>query len=115
VDSLSGERDWMAGDTIVAQFTAFDSGGTRRTTVAELRAAGTARSYYRVVDRKRNEGLPSINYARGDRITVRMKTGGQRGVDRVKIDGRVDGVHLEPLPPVVDTAGAGRPAAGTVR
>jgi len=115
VDSLSKERDWMAGDTIVAQFTAYDSGGTRRTAVSELRAAGSARSYYRVVDRKRNEGLPSINYARGDRITVRMKSGGQRGVDRVKIDGHVDGVHLEPLPAVVDTAGAGRAPPGTGR
>ncbi len=114
VDS-SGERDWMSGDSVVATFTTFDSAGTRRTTLAELRAVGEARSYYRVADARKNAGLPSINYSRGDRIVVRMKTAGRRGVDRVKIDGHVDGVHLEPLPPAADTVSTGPPSTPGAR
>lgn len=114
VDS-TGERDWMSGDSVVATFSTFDSAGTSRTALSELRAAGEARSYYRVADPKKNAGLPSINYSRGDRIVVRMKPGGGRGVDRVKIDGHVDGVHLEPLPPAPDTVTTGRPSTPGAR
>jgi hypothetical protein len=113
VDSLTRERDWMSGDTIVATFTTVDSAGTARTTLAQLASSGSARSYYRVSDPKKNSGLPSINYSRGDHITIRMKTVGQRGVDRVKIDGHVDGVHLQPLPPAApDTTGNAAPTPG---
>jgi hypothetical protein len=40
---------------------------------------------------------PSINYARGDAITVTMKDGpaGGGGVDRVDVRGQVDGIQLE--------------------
>ena len=41
---------------------------------------------------------PSINYARGDAITVTMKTpaaGAPAGVDRVDVRGKVDGIQLE--------------------
>jgi len=42
---------------------------------------------------------PSINYARGDVITVTMKdpskSPGAGGVDRVDIRGKVDGIQLE--------------------
>ncbi len=99
IDSLSRERDWMSGDSVVATFATTDSAGTPRTTLTQLASSGSAKSYYRVSDAKKNSGLPSINYARGDRITIRMKTVGPRGVDRVKIDGHVDGVHLVPAPP----------------
>lgn len=111
VDSLTRERDWMAGDTVVATFTTWDSAGTPRTTLGQLEARGAARSYYRVADAKVPGGLPSINYSRGERITVQMKPGGQRGVDRVDIRGQVDGVYLEPVPVAspVDTAGSAPP------
>lgn len=108
VDSVSRERDWMSGDTVIASFATTDSAGTPRTTLVQLASSGSARSYYRVSDPKKNSGLPSINYSRGDRITVRMKTVGQRGVDRVKIDGHVDGVHLVPAPPPPDTTQAAK-------
>jgi hypothetical protein len=103
-DSLSGERDWMAGDTVVAGFISEDSAGVRHSVLSQLTASGTARSFYRVAERTRGD-RPSINYSRGDHISVAMKTGGRRGVDRVKIDGHVDGLHLEPLPPGADTTG----------
>ncbi len=91
------ERDWMSGDTVVAMFTSWDSAGTPISSLDRLDAHGTARSYYRVESRSAATALPSINYSRGERITVQMKTGGRRGVDRVNIRGEVDGVHLEPV------------------
>lgn len=95
--SPGAERDWMAGDTVVAMFTSWDSAGTPISALDQLDARGTARSYYRVDSGRAASVLPSLNYSRGNRITVQMKTGGRRGVDRVDIRGAVDGVHLEPV------------------
>ncbi len=115
LDSASGERDWMSGDTVVARFVQWDSAGTARTSLGTLSAVGTARSYYRVSDENRAGGLPSINYARGDQITVHMKPAGGRGVARVDLRGRVDGLNLEPAPvapaPADSTPPAPRPEA----
>lgn len=107
VDTTSGDRDWMSGDTVVATFVQSDSAGTTRTTLGQLQATGTARSFYRVSDNKRLAALPSINYSRGDQITVHMKTGNERGVDRVDLHGAVDGIHLEAIPAgiTVDSTG----------
>lgn len=98
VDTLTKERDWMAGDTVVASFTQWDSAGAQKTRLDNLKANGTARSFYRVAEAKVPGGLPSINYSRGDRIAIQMKPAGQKGVDRVDIHGQVDGVYLEPMP-----------------
>jgi hypothetical protein len=117
-DSVGGDRDWMTGDTIVADFASWDSAGVTRTALERLEARGAARSYYRVADQKQPAGLPSINYSRGNRITVRMKTEGRREVDRVDIQGAVDGIHLEPAaaPAPADTTRAtGRPRGGRSR
>ena len=46
--------------------------------------------------RARNPARPGVNYARGDLIVVTMKEGSERGVDRVDIRGKVDGIQLEP-------------------
>jgi hypothetical protein len=110
VDSVTHERDWMAGDTVVASFTTWDSAGTTRTALDKLEAFGQARSYYRVADAKLPGGLPSINYSRGERITVQMKTGGLKGVDRVDIRGQVDGIYLEPVPVAAPTDTTAPPA-----
>lgn len=110
-DSTSGDRDWMSGDTVTASFVQTDSAGTTRTTLGQLQATGTARSFYRVSDTKKLAGLPSINYSRGDRITVHMKTGAERGVDRVDLRGNVDGIHLEALPAIVGPDSTTAPAA----
>jgi hypothetical protein len=111
VDSVTKERDWMSGDSVVASFVTSDSAGLPRTTLGRLEARGTARSYYRLANKKTPQGLPSIDYTRGDRITVVMKTGALRGVDQVQIHGNVDGVHIEPAPEAPDTTKA-VPAAG---
>jgi hypothetical protein len=110
-DSTSKERDWLSGDTVVASFISVDSAGAPHSRLSQLAGRGSARSFYRVQD-KSNAGLPSINYSRGDRITVRMKTAGQRGVDQVKIDGNVDGVHLKPIPPQPDSTATQTPSRG---
>ncbi len=90
------ERDWMRGDTIVARFASRDSAGTQRAALSRIDAHKSAQSYHI----EPNQGMParpSINYARGDAITVTMKdvAAGGGGVDRVDIRGQVDGIQLE--------------------
>jgi len=111
-DSLTHERDWISGDSIVATFTTIDSAGTARTVAEQLQGLGKAHSFYRVSDPKKNGGRESIDYARGDRIIVHMQTTGPRGVDWVRVLGHADGVHLVPLPPPPDTTKANAPTKG---
>ncbi len=114
VDTLTKERDWMSGDSVFATFVMSDSAGVQRNSLGQLEARGTARSYYRLANKKSPQGLPSIDYTRGDRITVLMKTGALRGVDKVQIHGNVDGVHIEPAPVAPDSAAAA-PSSRTAR
>ena len=100
-DSLSGEQDWVAGDTVVIEFTGRGGGAHDKNRVRQLEARSAARAYYRTADRKR-PNAPSLSYSRGDRITVLMKEDGD-GVGRVDLRGAVDGVHLEPLGPARDS------------
>ncbi len=123
VDSASGERDWVAGDTVVIRFIQADSAGKKTTKVTQLEAIDSARSYYRVVnkgkgaDSAKAEGPPSLNYARANRIVVRMSTTGDGGMERVDLFGKVDGIQLEPKkggaapPPVVRDSAAALKAA----
>jgi hypothetical protein len=101
-DRISGERDWIAGDTIVVSLMPWDSAGVERTAVQSIDARGSGRSFYRIANGE--NPLASINYSRGNRILVRMKPPGQQGVDRVDIQGQVDGVHLEPVAARPDSA-----------
>lgn len=90
------DRDWMRGDTVVARFASRDSAGTQRAVLSRIDAHRSAQSYH-IEPNKRAPARPSINYARGDAITVTMKDGaaGGGGVDRVDIRGKVDGIQLE--------------------
>ena len=103
-DRVSGERDWIAGDTVVVSLVPWDSAGTERTAVELVEARGSARSYYRVAGG--GGPLSSINYSRGNEIIVRMKPPGKQGVERVDIHGEVDGVNLEPIAARPDSAAA---------
>jgi lipopolysaccharide export system protein LptA len=101
VDSASGERDWVAGDTVVIRFVQADSAGTQKTRVSQLEAIDSARSFYRVINKGKGAdsvktGQPSLNYARANRIVVRMATTGDGGMERVDLFGKVDGIQLEP-------------------
>lgn len=90
------DRDWMRGDTVVARFASRDSAGTQRAVLSRIDARVGAQSYH-IEPNRRLPARPSINYARGDAITVTMKQGavGGGGVDRVDVRGKVDGVQLE--------------------
>lgn len=104
-DSAGPERDWLRGDTVIARFAPADSAGVERTTLQRVEARVGASSYYRVHNPDRPD-LPSLNYARGDRIVVRMRADSTGGVERVDIAGKVDGVQLEPArvpPPAADS------------
>jgi hypothetical protein len=97
VDSASKDRDWMRGDTVIASFTPSDSAGRKRSVLSRIAARAAAQSYHLERNAKAPR-RPSINYARGDAITVTMKppvAGATGGVDRVDIRGKVDGIQLE--------------------
>jgi hypothetical protein len=94
IDSVTKDRDWMKGDTVVAQFIPRDSAGTTRSVLSRIAARRAAQSYH--LDRNaKAPRRPSINYARGDAIVVTMRTPPAEGVERVDIRGKVDGVQLE--------------------
>ncbi|HEX5632480.1 MAG TPA: hypothetical protein VFX50_04600 [Gemmatimonadales bacterium] len=117
-DSVANERDWIAGDTVRADFATRDSSGTTVSRLKQLEAWSAARTYYRATedekDRKKaaEQGkapkAPGLNYARADRIVVHMRER-EDGVERVDLFGNVDGIQLEPAPPSSRTATA--PAA----
>ncbi len=94
VDSLSKDRDWMRGDTIVAQFAQRDSAGKPRSVLSRIVARQKAQSYHLDPNFK-SPRHPSVNYSRGDVIIVTMAPPATGGVDRVDVHGKVDGVQLE--------------------
>ena len=95
-DTVASQRDWLRGDTVTAQFAKSDSGGKGHTNIRRIDSRHDARSFYKVKDAA-HPGRPSLNYARGDRIIVTMRADSAGGVDRVEIEGKVDGVQLEPV------------------
>ncbi len=97
-DSVTQERDWLSGDTVLAQFAERQTSGKRSSVLRQVEARSDARSFYHVADKKR-QGPPSLDYSRGERIVVFLKAGGDGGVERVRIQGKADGAHLEPLIP----------------
>jgi hypothetical protein len=116
VDSTSTERDcskdyricdWLVGDTIVARFAERDSAGTARTVLHLVDASKGARAHYRT--ESEGNAQRGVTYSRADRIIITMKNGEKQGVDRVELQGNVDGVQLDPLKP------AATPADTTVR
>jgi hypothetical protein len=90
VDSASGERDWLAGDTVTARFATRDSASV----LHELEARKDARSFSQSADARR-PGVPSLSYIRADFIHITMKTSGTEGVERLDVRGQVDGVRME--------------------
>ena len=93
-DSLDEEADWIAGDTLVAEF---EESGLQRRFLERLTAIGNATAFYRVY-RPDGGDVPDINYSRGDHITALFNLAGLLQVDVI---GNADGVHLE-------SAGRGR-------
>lgn len=112
-DTTSANRDWLRGDTVTARFVSREVEGKTKTVVHRVESWGDATAYYRVFD-EATPGIPSINYARGNRILVEMSDGPKSGVERVEILGQVDGVQLQPKPAGQDTtATPGETPAGS--
>lgn len=111
-DSISGERDFVAGDTVTVSFLAVeDSTGAPRTVLDSLQARGNALALYRMVQPPPNDGgRLAIVYTRATSILITMKVGadGQSTVDQVRSVGDVDGIHLQPVAIVADTSAAAR-------
>ena len=97
-DTAKGERDWLAGDTIRAEFTSIPGAqpSQKRSVVQKLEARSDASAFYRVASPNAKTTLPSINYSKADRIVLLMTPGDSVKVDRVEMTGKVYGVQLEP-------------------
>ncbi|MGQ0703786.1 MAG: hypothetical protein ACT4PM_11700 [Gemmatimonadales bacterium] len=105
-DTAQGQRDYIAGDSISAEFVARDTvaPGQRRSALRRLEARHQAASFYRVTVQNAPGGRPSINYSRADRIVLFMQPGDSVKVERVEMSGKVDGIQLEPTVARPDTA-----------
>jgi hypothetical protein len=91
--------DWIAGDSLTARFEQEqDSVGRDHSRLRQILARGSARALTHHAEDSDTTGGPSINYSRGNQITVAMTA---KGIDRVVVSGKSDGVHLEPRPAVV--------------
>jgi hypothetical protein len=95
-DTAKGERDWLAGEQVVASFVDRPTATGKKSALQQLRAINSAQSFYRVANAKTPGGRPSINYSRADRILLIMQVGDSLKVERVEMSGNVDGVQLEP-------------------
>jgi hypothetical protein len=91
-DSLDGQPDWVGGDSLVATF---DTTAAGQRVLSRLDARGQARAYYRVCAED-GKTLAGINYSRGERVVAEF---GEKGVQRVRVEGQGDGVYLEPKAP----------------
>lgn len=101
----AGDRDWVAGDSVVATFTQRDSVGAKRPLLKRLQTAGNGKALYRFTQ----EGQPraSFNYTKADLILVTMRLAGDSvQVDSVFARGNVEGVHLQPSVLRADTTAA---------
>lgn len=99
-DSVTGERDWVTGDSVLVRFAAVeDTAGAARTILETLEAHGQAAAYYRLAAAPGPAGSRAVFYTRADFIQVVMQhLGAEATVDEVISRGNVDGVHLQPSP-----------------
>jgi hypothetical protein len=106
---VTAERDWIAGDTIVALFESFtDSTGAERSRMKQVVATGSARSYYQLAPSGGEKGVPNISYNRGRQITARFADG---EMTTVTVSERASGIYLETDPAApIDTTRTAPPA-----
>src|SRR3989442_7615170 len=84
--------NWIAGDTIVARWAQVtDSPGPAKTKLRSLQAHGSARSLSHLYNERDSTLGPSIDYSRGQVITIALR--GDK-IERVLVTGRADGLHL---------------------
>jgi lipopolysaccharide export system protein LptA len=105
---LSTERDWMRGDSVIAQFDSIAPGDTvSKPQAKKIIATGNASSFYQLAQNGKTKGPPNLNYVRGRIITVSFLN---KTVDKVDVVDQASGVYLEAsAKPAQDTAAAPRP------
>jgi len=106
-DSAQGERDWLAGDKVTAEFTQTTSGGKKKSALSRLEARESAKSFYRISNAPGSP--PTLNYSRADRIILTMQPGDSLKVERVDMIGRVDGIQAQPQAAKPDSTKPKRP------
>jgi lipopolysaccharide export system protein LptA len=110
---ISRERDWMRGDTIIAEFDSVaQNDTTSRPQPRRIVATGNATSYHQLAADARVRSIPNINYVKGKAITVLFVN---REVSRVEVFEQASGVYIEPLPeraPVIPATGVTAPLSG---
>ncbi len=110
-DSAQGERDWLSGQKIVAQFEPQNPGSKQKSVLKTLEARDSARSFYRVASTTPGEKRPSINYSQADRILLTMQqgTGDSLKVQRIDMTGHVYGFQAVPEIAKADTTKPKKP------
>ena len=105
---ISTERDWMRGDSVIAQFDSIAPGDTvSKPQAKKIIANGNASSFYQLAQNGKAKGPPNLNYVRGRIITVSFQN---KTVDKVDVVDQASGVYLEAnAKPAQDTAAAQRP------
>ena len=99
---ISTERDWMRGDSVIAEFDSISPGDTTTKPKAKrIQATGNASSFYQLAGSGGAKAQPNLNYVRGRIITVAFV---DQAVNTVNVVDQATGVYLEP---------SGTPARGT--
>jgi lipopolysaccharide export system protein LptA len=110
---ISSERDWMRGDSVIAEFDSAALGDTTsRPQAKRIVARGNASSFYQLAGAGTGKLLPNLNYVRGRIITVLFA---DKAVDRVDVTDQASGVYLEPSAGEASESGATRPPASGTR
>jgi lipopolysaccharide export system protein LptA len=105
----SKERDFLAGDTIVARFDTLTAAQdtTKNPPVKQIVAEGNASSLYQIASSEGRTTKPAINYVKGRRITVDFDSS---TVQTVTVTDSATGVYLEPGDSTSDSTAARRRA-----
>jgi hypothetical protein len=91
---ISTERDWMRGDSVIAEFDSIAPGDTvSKPQAKRIIANGNASSFYQLAANGKAKGPPNLNYVRGRIITVSFLN---KTVDTVDVVDQASGVYLEP-------------------
>jgi lipopolysaccharide export system protein LptA len=106
---ISSDRDWIRGDTVVAEFDSVAvTDTTSKPTPRRVIATGHASSYYQLAGDAKTKSIPNINYVKGKEITIQFV---DREVSTVDVVEQASGVYIEPAPEGTITS-PGLPGAG---
>ncbi len=105
---ISTDRDWMRGETVIAEFDSIPAADTTSKPQAKrIVASGDASSFYQLAAAGNVRTAPNLNYVRGRVITV---TFANKTVSHVDVEDQASGVYLEPS---TESATAQTPARGS--